>query len=126
MSFDDDIVQACPKTSTLERERQHILQALEIKAKFRGSVVWEKIRCGKRSCKCSRGDLHGPYAYLHFYQSGKVKRKYLSKDVGKLVERPKEELEARLLEVLGQENQSSETRRAEHESKERKLEGSPL
>jgi hypothetical protein len=95
--------QTCPKTdSTLERERQHIMQALEIKAKFRGSVVWEKIRCGKRSCKCSRGHLHGPYAYLHFYQSGKVKRKYLSKDMGKLVERPKEELEVRLREILGQ------------------------
>jgi hypothetical protein len=58
---------------------------------------------GKKYC-----DWLGSYLE-HFYQSGTVKRKYLSKDVGKLVERPKEELEARLLEILGQENRSSET-----------------
>jgi uncharacterized protein DUF6788 len=29
-----------------------------------GSMVEQMRRCGKDSCQCSKGDPHGPYAYL--------------------------------------------------------------
>lgn len=29
-----------------------------------GAVVIKKVSCGKESCKCQRGKLHGPYKYL--------------------------------------------------------------
>jgi len=29
-----------------------------------GSLVEQRRRCGKEGCRCARGELHGPYAYL--------------------------------------------------------------
>ena len=29
-----------------------------------GSLVEQRRRCGKEGCRCGRGELHGPYAYL--------------------------------------------------------------
>jgi hypothetical protein len=82
-------------------EKQNVLEALDIKQQFRnkGTVVWEKVCCGKRSCKCQSGALHGPFPYLHFWKEGKVKRKYLTKAVGRLVACPKTELLEKLADI---------------------------
>ncbi|HEY2577032.1 MAG TPA: DUF6788 family protein [Streptosporangiaceae bacterium] len=29
-----------------------------------GSLVEQRRRCGKERCRCTRGELHGPYVYL--------------------------------------------------------------
>lgn len=29
-----------------------------------GSLVQQGRRCGKEGCRCTQGELHGPYAYL--------------------------------------------------------------
>lgn len=95
----------------LNRKRQNILKALEIKEAYKGSVVWERVRCGKARCHCRNGVGHGPYAYLHYYsrKTGKVQTKYLPKDIGELISCPKTELNEALceiekeLEFLGQE-----------------------
>lgn len=39
-----------------------------------GSVHLEFKRCGKPTCRCSQGLLHGPYAY-HRWRAGRVQRK---------------------------------------------------
>ena len=101
----DEVSQAPrPKTdsaSALKRpEKVMILTALELK-KFKGSIVWEKVRCGKSNCRCGRGYLHGPFGYLHFYQAGRVRRRYLGKDLAVLVSKPREELEDRLRQIDG-------------------------
>lgn len=42
-----------------------------------GTVHRQFVRCGKASCKCARGELHGPY-YYHFVRvSGKLTKRYL-------------------------------------------------
>ena len=42
-----------------------------------GTVHRQFVRCGKASCKCVRGELHGAY-YYHFVRvSGKLKKRYL-------------------------------------------------
>lgn len=92
---------ACPKTL----DKSLIQTALTFKG-FRGSVVMEKICCGKPGCHCQSGALHGPYPYLHYYSNGKVKRRYLSKTVSALLSHSAEELERMFHEtdsVLGQE-----------------------
>jgi len=38
-----------------------------------------KIRCGKKECKCSRGELHGPYWYAYYSENGKTRCKYVGK-----------------------------------------------
>ena len=85
----------------LRTRRQNIKRALAIKEKYKGSVVWERVRCGKVSCHCRNGLRHGPYCYLHYYsrQTGKVHTKYLPKDVGVLISCPKTELKEALCEI---------------------------
>lgn len=39
----------------------------------------EKRRCGKKECKCRRGELHGPYWYGYQRVDGKLKSKYIGK-----------------------------------------------
>jgi hypothetical protein len=94
----------------LRKEKKSlILEALELKQKLKGSVVWERVKCGKRCCrKCKNGTLHGPYPYLHYYHGGRVKRKYLRRALGDLVSRSVEELKEMLKEaeeILGQDKE---------------------
>lgn len=39
----------------------------------------EKVRCGKKGCKCVGGELHGPYWYSYWSEGGKTKSRYVGK-----------------------------------------------
>lgn len=39
----------------------------------------EKVRCGKKGCKCADGELHGPYWYAYWSEGGKTKSRYVGK-----------------------------------------------
>jgi hypothetical protein len=39
----------------------------------------EKVRCGKKRCKCNRGALHGPYWYAYQRKGGKMTSRYIGK-----------------------------------------------
>lgn len=42
-----------------------------------GSVQPQYTRCGRATCKCARGELHGPY-YYHFARvGGRLTKRYL-------------------------------------------------
>jgi len=41
----------------------------------------EKVRCGKKGCKCEKGELHGPYWYGYRRQKGKLKSHYIGKEL---------------------------------------------
>ena len=42
-----------------------------------GSVHTQYVRCGKGTCKCTRGELHGAY-YYHFVRvGGRLRKRYL-------------------------------------------------
>jgi hypothetical protein len=45
-----------------------------------GTVHKQYVRCGKASCKCARGELHGAYYYLFVRLNGKVRKRYLKPD----------------------------------------------
>jgi uncharacterized protein DUF6788 len=46
-------------------------------AAYGGTVHRQFVKCGKASCKCARGELHGAY-YYHFVRvNGKLKKRYL-------------------------------------------------
>jgi hypothetical protein len=34
-------------------------------------------RCGKPSCPCSQGELHGPYVYHHWWEQGRQRKQYV-------------------------------------------------
>lgn len=42
-----------------------------------GAVCAQMVRCGKPSCKCARGKLHGPYFYRFVWQGGRQRKVYL-------------------------------------------------
>lgn len=44
-----------------------------------GTLVKEKVTCGKDSCKCADGERHGPYLYLYKYVDGKLTSEYKGK-----------------------------------------------
>jgi hypothetical protein len=47
----------------------------------------ESIRCGKGSCRCARGDLHGPYWYSYTRIKGRVTSQYIGKSLPKDIEK---------------------------------------
>lgn len=45
-----------------------------------GSIVLEKVKCGKEACHCAKGgELHGPYRYRYWSEKGTTKKEYLGK-----------------------------------------------
>jgi hypothetical protein len=49
----------------LRQRRDELVTGLPRAAAFlAGSLVEQRRRCGKEGCRCTRGELHGPYAYL--------------------------------------------------------------
>jgi len=49
----------------MKNKTEHLLPKM-----IPGAVCAQMVRCGKRNCQCTRGDLHGPY----FYQFARVNR----------------------------------------------------
>lgn len=48
----------------LARRRRLALRLGDVEQVLLGSLVEQLRRCGKVSCRCAKGDGHGPYAYL--------------------------------------------------------------
>jgi hypothetical protein len=47
-----------------------------------GAVCAQMVRCGKKNCKCVRGELHGPYFYHFVRVDGVLVKRYVkAKDV---------------------------------------------
>jgi hypothetical protein len=44
---------------------------------LRGTLVSDWMRCGKPSCACARGRLHGPYLSLRWREGGRQRRHYV-------------------------------------------------
>ncbi len=46
----------------------------------------ERVRCGKAGCKCAGkdGELHGPYWYAYWRDNGKLKSRYVSKQLRRI------------------------------------------
>src|SRR5919198_3137589 len=52
-------------TRQLRARRRRLARSLpDVEGLIAGSVVEQRRRCGKEGCKCTRGELHGPYTYL--------------------------------------------------------------
>src|SRR6266496_702029 len=49
----------------LKTRRRRLARGLpDLEAVLQGSLVAQRRRCGKQGCRCTRGELHGPYVYL--------------------------------------------------------------
>lgn len=52
-----------------------------VEQKQEGHITYqlERVKCGKKSCKCMRGKLHGPYWYGYQRKNGKLRSWYIGK-----------------------------------------------
>jgi hypothetical protein len=39
----------------------------------------ERVRCGSKKCKCTSGELHGPYWYAYWSEGGRTRSEYVGK-----------------------------------------------
>jgi hypothetical protein len=42
-----------------------------------GFLLANRVRCGKPTCRCARGELHGPYLYRRWREGGRQHRAYV-------------------------------------------------
>lgn len=42
-----------------------------------GAVCAQMVKCGKPTCKCARGELHGPYYYHFVRHNGAMVKRYI-------------------------------------------------
>jgi hypothetical protein len=38
-----------------------------------------RVRCGSKKCKCTMGELHGPYWYAYWSEGGRTRSQYIGK-----------------------------------------------
>ncbi len=58
--------------------RRRLVAAVECpEATLPGSLVRQGRRCSSSGCRCRRGELHGPYAYLALYSDGRNRSLYV-------------------------------------------------
>jgi len=59
----------------LRARRRRLASGLsDVEALLRGTVVSQGRRCGKETCRCASGQLHGPYTYLSVPRPGRRPR----------------------------------------------------
>lgn len=75
--------------SQLRARRRRLARAVDPQATLRGTLQRQGRRCGRAECRCSRGELHGPYLYLAVHGDGGGRSVYvpggLAETVGALV-----------------------------------------
>ncbi len=67
-----DKIDAAPKTSRqLRSRRRRLARSLpDVEGLIGGSVIEQGRKCGKEGCRCTRGELHGPYVYVVLPRAG--------------------------------------------------------
>jgi hypothetical protein len=68
------------------RRRRLAAEVTGIEALLRGTLISQGRRCGKESCRCALGELHGPYLYLSVSRPGRRPRMvYVPADLTEMV-----------------------------------------
>jgi len=71
------------KELSLERFKieMEMLRDYSRKKMLYGSVIKKYKACGKGGCKCTRGDLHGPFYYLTYKAEGKTRMIFIKRNL---------------------------------------------
>ena len=62
----------------IDQKRQAADQPGEIDNQVDG-IKEQYRKCGKKSCHCQSGELHGPYLYRYFKRNGRTVSEYIGK-----------------------------------------------
>ena len=58
-----------------DRDALHLAETFHKKP----ALVTQYTRCGKATCRCNDGRLHGPYAVLRWREGGRQRRRYVKR-----------------------------------------------
>ncbi len=61
----------------LTRRRRFAGAVMRLEATLPGALAHQGRRCSSVGCRCRRGELHGPYAYLTLYTGGRNRTLYV-------------------------------------------------
>lgn len=74
-----------------EAEARHVasLQAEVAGRQVTFTFREERVRCGKKACRCATGgELHGPYTYKYWKEGGRLRKAYVGRAGGGALRRP--------------------------------------
>lgn len=74
----------------------------DVEASVQGSLQAQMRRCGKEGCRCTKGELHGPYTYLAMRAGPRGGLLYVPAELAEELERKMEltrKMEAVLAEI---------------------------
>jgi hypothetical protein len=91
-------------TRALKQRRRRLMARLpDVSEVLRGALASQGRRCGKTTCRCARGELHGPYTYLSVAAPGRRSRMvYVPAELAEAVARrvaASEQVDAVLAEI---------------------------
>jgi len=91
---DKEILLGWLKANIKEQKKQAVPEQIPLKkgrevveTRHSGTSVYrlEKVKCGKKKCKCNKGDLHGPYWYAYHWNGKKMTSSYIGKTLDEAI-----------------------------------------
>ena len=67
------------------RRRRLAASLIDPQASLEGSLVSQMRRCGKEGCRCTQGELHGPYVYLSISRGANRRLVYVPAELAEAV-----------------------------------------
>ena len=68
-----------------DRRRRIARRIPDLEAVVAGSLQDQRRRCGKEGCRCTRGELHGPYLYLSMRVGRRTRMLYVPAELAEQV-----------------------------------------
>jgi len=68
-----------------DRRRRIARRIPDLEAVVAGSLQDQRRRCGKEGCRCTRGELHGPYLYLSTQVGRRTRMLYVPAELAEQV-----------------------------------------
>ncbi|MGH2732374.1 MAG: DUF6788 family protein [Actinomycetota bacterium] len=86
----------------IRARRRSLARLPDIEGVLQGSLQTQSRHCGKEGCRCTRGELHGPYTYLSVRTGGRSRLLYVPSELAEEVGRRvglSERIQAALAEI---------------------------
>ncbi|SRR5712692_2871410 len=86
----------------LRARRRSLARLPDVEGVLAGSLQTQSRRCGKEGCRCTRGELHGPYTYLSVRAGRRSRLLYIPAELAEEVDRRVEltdKIQAALAEI---------------------------
>ena len=67
---------------------------------IQGSLEARFVKCGRKNCKCAKGELHGPYFYHRYRSNGRRRKRYVKESELEALQAGIEEYRSQRAEII--------------------------